>query len=441
MGVKVGSFVMQATTPFSVVIEPDFNPQWIIFLFSNTTVEGVWMGGASGGIGMAGMLNSQVDKSGAEAFIRNCQVSEVWYNTNVGGSFLGDLITWIRNNGVGGDNWAVYTSSIDPDGFTIQQSPSAGFYQNAAGKIVYYIAGDDSWEEVALRSPFAPGGASSFELGWTPQAFFGIGAGGHLGDPPRYSASYFDLSMSSVMAGHFGDDHPAGFPGIVSEYRGILDPNVNVQSAWGYNNWNTLNPVDILEPTQAGGAWLDTAIAPGRTETAITASFWPGGFSGNEVRMDLLALGSTAAITGSFVPLLTTGVPTDVVLPFTPEAVFFFSVQDDKAGVANYSIYGATVYGFCAEDGNQAVLAYGGLWNPPTPQQSAIFISGQYSWMGNCIETGAVGTVTNIGSAEIIPGGFRYTTEQNSASIAYPVLYWAIGPTAEAPGFFRVVHR
>ena len=113
----------------------------------------------------------------------------------------------------------------------------------------------------------------------------------------------------------------------------------------------------------------------------------------------------------------------------------FFSSQEFKAGPSNAQVFGATVWGWVAEDDEQGLLAYGGFWNPPNGMQSNGFISSDLSWIGNCTEgstvgAGAVGTITNMGSARLLPNGFEYTTEQNTASVTYPVWYWAIGPSA-----------
>lgn len=432
MGCKVGSFAIPSSSAFSIT-GVGFKPRWVIFLCCNTTpgAAGTWTGRPSASIGWAALQNSVDDDSGTA--LRNSQVSEVWYDSNVAGSFLGDLFTWIRNNGLTGEDFAMYTTSLDTDGFSV--AFSSGFNTNATGRVVYYLAGDETWEEVASSLAFVPG-TGAYELGWQPNAFFGIGAGGDVSAfGGTQSMSFFDISAPSVVGGTFGDDID-GNRTLVAQWRGILDPNIDVQEWWGYDDGG--GTATILEETQSGGVWLSSEFDPHRTDTAFVPDFISAGFSLGHVRMQTIIFGKTACVTGFFIPSTTVGVWNAVELPISPEAVVFFSAQDNKAGVANTSIYGATVWGFCT-DTDQAVLAYGGLWNPPTPQTSAQYHSPNRAWMGNCIETGTIGSVVNAGSARCTPDGFEHRTDEHASSVVYPVHYWAVGPIEEAPGFFRII--
>lgn len=432
MACKVGSFAIPSSSTFSIT-GVGFKPRWVIFLCCNTTpaAADTWTGRPSASIGWSALQNSVDDDSGNN--LRNSQVSEVWYDTDVGGSFLGDLFSWIRDNGLTSENFAMYTPSLDADGFTV--AFSSGFNVNAVGKVVYYLAGDETWEEVGSSLAFVPG-TPAYELGWTPNAFFGIGAGGDVAPfGNTQSMSFFDISAPSVVGGTFGDEID-GNRTVVSQWRGILDPNIDVQEWWGYDDG--LGTVTILEETQGGGVWFSTEFDPHRTDTAFVPDFISAGFSLGHVRMQTIMLGKTACVTGSFMPSTTTGVWEEVELPITPEAVVFFSVQDLKAGVAGTSVFGATVWGFCTED-DQAVLGYGGFWNPPNPQTSGQMHSPNLAWIGNCIETGVIGSVVSAGSARCSANGFEHRTEYHNASVMYPVLYWAIAPLEEAPGFFRII--
>jgi hypothetical protein len=428
MGCKVGSFAIPSSSTFNIT-GLGFQPRWVLFLTCNTTPgeADTWTGRPSAGIGMAAMQNTTIDDSGAT--VRNAQISEVWYNSNVGGSFLGDLISWIRDNGLTGENFAMYVPSLNPDGFTVAFA-GGGYNVNAVGKVVYYLAGDGSYEEVASSLAFVPG-TPSYELGFEPFAMFGIGAGGDVAPfGNTQSMSFLDISIPSVCGGYFDD---GDFPVFASQWRGIIDPNIDVQEWWGSDEGGD---VTILEETQGGGVQFSTMFSASKTDTAIVPSFNSAGFSLGHVRMAPIMFGKVACVTGSFVPSTTTGVWTEVALPFEPEAVVFFSVQDDKSGVGNTSVYGATVWGFCTDE-DQAVLGYGGFWNPPIAQTSAQFHSPDLAWIGNCIETGAIGSVVSAGEARCTPNGFEHKTNYHNASVMYPVLYWAIAPVVEVPGFFR----
>jgi hypothetical protein len=379
------------------------------------------------------MQNSEVDASGSS--IRTCSVSEVWYNAGnvAAGAFLGDVTMWVRQTN-GSDGWAAYVSSLDADGFTI--TFSGGFTTGASGKRIYYLAGDEAFEQVASSLAFVPG-SPAYSIGWRPQAFFGIGAGGGLGDSPRYTFALGDQSVPSVCFGDWGE-YTVDEQRMNSQWRGILDPNVNVQEWWGRDIAAT--DITILEPTQSGGVWFSDSFAAVRTDTSFLGSVTEEiGFSNGEARMQPLILGSVDSIIGSFTPSLSVGVPTQVELPFVPEAVVFFSPQEHRAGVGNTSLKGATGWGFCTET-DQALLIYGGFWNPPTAMNSNMLISSSKCWVGNCIE-GDIGTIVNAGSAQINDAGFVYETTENDASVTYPVLYWAFAPAEEAPGFFRVLYR
>lgn len=427
--VKCGSFTMQASS-FSVT-GLGFKPRWLILLYSNGSTENSWTSGPSAGIGWAAMQNSTVDDSGSS--LRTCCVHEIWYNAGnvAAGGFLGDATMWVRATN-GSDGWAAYISSLNTDGFTV--TLIGGFTSGAGGQRIYYLAGDDAYEEVGSTSAFATG-VGAYNLGWQPQAFFGIGAGGGLGDAPRYSASFTDTSVPSVCSGDWGEYTDAALS-MNAQWRGILDPNVNVQEWWGRDIDSNL--ITILEAQQSGGAWFSDWFSATRTDTSFLGTISDTGFSNGDARMQPFILGSVDSIVGSFTPSLTVGVPTQVDLPFTPEAVVFFSPQFNKSGVGNTSTHGATGWGFCTET-DQALLIYGGFWNPPTAMNSSMLLSSNKCWVGNCVESSTVGTIVNAGSAQINDAGFEYETTENAASVAYPILYWAFAPAEEAPGFFRII--
>jgi hypothetical protein len=435
---KAGSFVIPGTSSFSIS-GLGFKPRWTIFLFSNKGTEDTWLSDACGGIAFTAMRNSTTDTSGVGSSLKTCMVSERWYDAGavVAGSFLGDVTMWVRATN-GSNGWALYTSSIHDDGWNF--TFASGFSSGAGGQIVYYLAGDQEWEEVGSTAPFVPG-SSAYSLGWQPQAFFGIGAGGGVSSPGNdQSSSFFDISIPSVCYGDWGDYDDQQFD-MNGQWRGILDPNVNVQEWWGKTT--DFSPTTILEETQAGGVWFSSTFSASRTATTFQGTVLDtGGFSNGHARMMPFVLGTTDSIIGSFTPSTTVGVPTEVVLPFSPQAVVFFSPGDHQAGAFNTSTQGSTGWGFCTDE-DEALVIYGGHWNPPVAFQSAVMISSSKSWVGNAKEegvSGTVGTMVNAGSARCTPAGFEHTTtEHASGAPTWPVLYWAIAPATEAPGFFRVV--
>ena len=150
-------------------------------------------------------------------------------------------------------------------------------------------------------------------------------------------------------------------------------------------------------------------------------------------------LGNVDSVISSFIPSATVGVPTEIELPFTPECVVFFSPQDFRAGVFDTDVQGATGWGFCTPD-DQALLIYGGYWNPPNPFQSNGLISSQNCWVSNAVDTPqAVGSNVAMGSARVTPNGFEYTTTENNAPALYPILYWAFAPKSPGSGFFEII--
>ena len=434
MAVKVGSFTIPGTGAFGVT-GAGFRPAWGIFLFSNMSTEDVWTPGPSAGVGIACVRNSV----GGVLTIDQANVAEIWENEGVGSSYLSGLVTWVREHRALSDGWAAYVSSFDADGFTINFA--SGFTTGATGKHVFYLVGDDEFSIAGEPTSF-PGDSATRTLGWLPMAFFTVGAGGS-GSPPAYNVGLTDRSRTAVMGGNFGDELGGGRH-IIDMYRGLVDPNVDVQSWWGIQDNGV--PALILEPQETTGVIWGSEFDPTRTDTEWHPDWIYGsGFSSGVVREQSIIFGDVACVTGSFMPNSSVGSPSIVELPFTPETVVLFSAQNDRAGVGNAEVFGATALGFCDTD-DQAVIAYGGFWNPPFTFQSNGFISRAWSWIGNCIDGstagfGNVGNLVSAGSARVVPEGFEHTTEQHNASVMYPVHYWAIGPLEEAPGFFRVVGR
>lgn len=374
------------------------------------------------------MQNSTLDDSGDRESLRNSQISEIWTTNVAASAFLGNLVAWIRSS-AGVSGWAVFTSSFDDDGFTLEYS--SGFSTGGPGKRAYYIAGDADYEEVGAVLPWVPG-SSSYEVGWEPMAYFGVGSGGGVGAAGGLqNVGFVDMSVPAVIAGDWGEYTDDGLD-MNTVWRGILDPNVDVQS-W-YGNFSGVGTATIIEETQSVGVQFASDFFLSRTPTSILGHVVDtGGFSFGHARMQTFILGSVDSIVGSFIPSTDVGVPTQVDLPFQPEAVIFFSPQEHKSGVFNATTQGATGWGWCTET-DQALIIYGGHWNPPIAFQSAGLISSSRCWVGNCLEEGVSGTVgsqVNIGSAQINSAGFTHTTEEHSGDAVHPVLYWAIAPVVE----------
>ena len=244
-----------------------FQPTWVILLYSNLTTENVWTSGPSAGVGMAALQDSLTSPTA----IRRCGIHEIWYNAgNVAcGGFLGDVAMWVRQTN-GSNGWAANISTFDADGFSI--SLIGGFTTGAGGQTIFYLAGDDDFEEVAMRNAFVPG-SPSFNVGFEPTAFFGIGAGGaHGGDGGVQSQSWFDISINSICAGYFVEDD--GDRELIVQYRGISDPNVILQEWWGYN---IIDNGTILEDTRSAGVWFSSDFIPSRTATTFVPTFDAGG--------------------------------------------------------------------------------------------------------------------------------------------------------------------
>lgn len=434
--VKCGKFTVQST-PFSIT-GLGFQPRWIIFLFSNFSVEDVWTSGPSAGISWSSMRNSVTDPSGIPAALRTSQISEIWAGNGVAGSFLGNVTTWIRSNRGGGNGWALVIDGHDADGFSLRFSP--GFAAGAGGQTAYYLAGDNEYEQVGATAPWVQG-ATFYDLGWEPLAWFGLGAGGNVGPfGGNQSFTLADRSVPSACFGDWGEYTPGSELNQSAMWRSILDPNVNIQHYYGFED--NFSPITIIEPQDAGGAAFSDTFDVTKTDTSFKGQIHQvAGFSDGDARMHTIILGNVDSIIGSFTPSPTVGVPTEITLPFTPQAVVFFSPQDYHVGVGDPATQGATGWGFCTED-DQALLIYGGYWNPPNPFQSAGLISSQNCWVSNCKDTPqAVGSNVAMGSARVTPAGFEHTTTENDAPALYKVLYWAFAPKKGGGGFFRVVNR
>jgi hypothetical protein len=426
MSVRADSFVMGSPPEFDVDV--GFQPRWVIVMMSNRDTEDVWASQPSMGIGWAALRNSALDVSGAETSLRNGQISEIWTTNQAASAFLGNLVAWIRAN-TGNSGWAAFIPSLHDNGFTVRYSE--GYSSGGPGKRAYYIAGDVDYEEVGATLPFVPG-SPYYELGWLPMAFFGVGSGGGVSAPGGLqNIGWTDMSTPAVVAGDW-DEHQEQNLDMNVVWRGILDPNVDVQS-W-YGNFSEVSTGVIVEATQSVGVQFTSDYNMQRTDTAFKANVVDtGGFSQGQARMHTFMLGSVDSMVGSFIPSMTVGVPTQVVLPFQPEAVIFFSPQEHKSGVFNATTQGATGWGWCTEE-DQALIIYGGHWNPPVAFQSAGMISSSKCWVGNCLQegvSGTVGTQVNAGSAQINPLGFTHTTTENATSVVYPVHFWAIAPQVE----------
>lgn len=426
--IKCGKFTIPAgTSPFAVE-GLGFQPQWAIFLFSNRDTEDVWAANPSMGMGWAALQNSVTDNSGVAASLRTSNVAEIWQGSGVGSTFVGNITTWVRATR-GTDGWALVLDTFLSDGFNFHFSP--GFSAGASGKIIYYLAGDDTYTEVAAQAPFVQS-SPAYTLGWQPEAYFGLAHGGGVGAPG--GLQNFGLVDQSVLGAFAGYYDEAGGSGMWSIWRGILDPNIDVQDWFGYAASGV-----VLEPTQSGGVWFSDSYSAIRTATTFDMSITPDAFGSGAARVQPFILGSVSAITGSFSPSATIGVPTEVALPFAPEAVVFFSPGESRSGAASAATEGATGFGFCTAD-DQAMLIYGGHWNPPTTFQSNGLISSSKCWVSNSVEDNVgVGNLVTAGSARCTSAGFEHTTLENSGESIQPVLYWALGPKDETPGFFRIL--
>jgi len=332
---------------------------------------------------------------------------EIW-DTNslgVGGVWLGNQPIYVQDNRDGSvDGWTAYITVTD-DGFNVSSSITS----NAAGKRIYYLLGDESFEQVASGDAFIPG-SGALNLGWLPQAFFGVGAGGGTGNP-SYNAGFTDQALYTVVAGDWGeyDLNQLETNGV---YRGITEPNVNIQFWMG--NHVASGSIPILESQIASGVFFSADSLAQRTDTTfktnVTAS---PGFGNNDARIKNFILGSVDSLVGSFVPS-GSGM---IDLPFDPETVVFFSPQEARASVSSQAVQGATGWGWCTEE-DQALLVVGGHWNPPNPFQAAGFQSSSHCWVANCLDRDVeptVGTKVKMGSAQVVPGGFEYTTTADAA--------------------------
>jgi hypothetical protein len=434
MSVKAGSVTHPGSGSFSVT-GAGFKPLWGIFMATNLASEGSWTGGTVvGALGFASVENN-VD---GELTIKQCGYHEIWENEGVGGVWLGDIALYLQSARDGAvDGWTAYVTSFDADGFSMASGITAG----ASGKRIYYILGDENFEEVA--SGFFIPGTSPLTLGWEPQAFFGVGYGGAT-THPIYNVGFTDLSLPTVVAGDWGE-----YASLAREtngvWRGITDPNVNIQF-WMGNDDASPGAIPILEPLITGGVFFSSDVTALRTPTTFEADVVAtAGFGNGDARIGNMILGSVDSIVGSFIPSATLDVPTQVVLPFVPEAVVLFSPQEHRSGVASQAVQGATGWGWCTEE-EQALTIFGGHWNPPDTFQTAAYQSSVRCWVANCLDrdsgaTGTVGTEVVMGTAQINDQGFEHTTKEHAADAGevWPVHYWAFAPVTDDPGFFRRV--
>lgn len=432
--IKAGSHVISTTSSFQIVM--GFKPTWTIMMVSSQTTEDTWGSAPTMSIGWSALANSQTGAS-----MNASQVGEIWLNPATASAFVGNIQLWMRTGRDGTSGFAMYPASYDTNGVTMQFSD--GYTSAAIGKRIYWLAGDEAFEYVGSQRPFVPG-SPALNLGWEPSAMFGVGSGGGVGAPGGVqNIGWVDISTAAVAAGGWPEE--ASLPDLIGMWRGIADPNVDLQSWWGSSVG--FDFTYILEGQQSVGTWFSSIFDPSRTDTTFSGGVADtGGFSAGAARMGLFLLGQADSHVGSFLPSTTVGVPTQEVLPFEPEGVVFFSNGEDKAQYAGASTQGATGYGWLDPEGEQALMVFGGHWNPPNPYQSAILTSSQNCWVGNYLDegvSGTVGTKINMGTAEINGSGFTHTTTEHAADPGevYPVLYWAFGPGGdESPGFFRVIN-
>lgn len=433
MGVLAGSVVHPGGGSFSETV--GFRPQWGIFMATSLSSEGAWNGTTvTGAIGAAATQNNAAELLG----LVEAGYHEIWDTTaqSVGGVWLGTQPLYLQTSSDAPvDGWTAYIS-FTANGFDVSSSTTG----SAAGKRIYYLLGDEAWEEVAAGI-FIPG-SGALDLGWLPQAFFGVGYGGGTGNPD-HNVGFTDMSLPSVVAGDWGE-YDLNQLETNNVYRGILDPNVNIQDWFG--NKVAAGTGVILDDQVASGVFFSAAFTAVRTDTTFLGDVVADpGFGNDDARMMNFVLGTVDSIVGSFVPD-TSGAPIQYNLPFSPEAVVFFSPQEDRAGVSSQATQGATGWGWCTDQGDQALIVFGGHWNPPNVFQANGFQSSSHCWMANCLDresppTGSVGTKVTMGSAIANGEGFEYTTTAHAADPGevWPVLFWAFAPAVEAPGFFRIV--
>jgi hypothetical protein len=406
MAVKAGKMVL---TGASQSVSLPFDPQFVIFLTSDSTAEDSWVssGVKNGGLGLVSYKNFPTDLT-----IINSWTGSTWDSNAMCGAFIHGNCLWCRAT-AGGGGYAFAVTSMS-GGFTISYAP--GFTAGASGKIVYYCA---FGELDHVGQGFFYNLSNTEVLGWEPNAHFATGMGdtsGNAPTPPNFGLAFADADFGGYAMGTSGND--------VWVSQGTLDGN----DGSGFNEDGLIKGLITAE------VFVTDDVGLSYTSTELRSAVDQGVDPNRGARLSGHALGGVAAHgVSSHYPTATIDSPEVVPLTITPDVVFFMTRQPSNSGTADYR--GGRAVGLATAD-FRCVVGYGGDYGT----ESYKFSSSQRAWISNFTDAPMASGVS-AGTASLGPGqAFTSTTKENGKSMQSN-FYLAIGtPSARRRHLLPILH-
>jgi hypothetical protein len=420
-------------------ITTGFRPDLVLIFFSNFSTEGTREDLGSL-IGMGTVSKSQPGDWIPEPFPVSSMAQAMWYDNLVVSAYNDDLTVYGRSDAHNNAGYALYGFDIGATSFTLQYAVAGG-----AGNPLYWLAFGEE-DEFDVRRAFFRSGVSEQSMPFTPTVGFAVGSGGggmwdgsgNAGDYTGGGAStsdWFAISTWGIWAADEGvAEPPTTWSDRVLQSTPVFNPNAG-------NNVFLVGQFLGNNQLYGEGNTFGTAIPVGmfshyRTDTAYGALEGnPGlGFDTDVGRLSVTAVSRLIGLSGSVVPAAGAGGEVFVPVPIDVQAVIFMARMDNQYLATTPATFNDGIMnGFIAENGFQAVIAsVGRAFNTPS---MARYQNQDRAWVSS-LEAGSAGI--HAGTAEIVPGGFKLTTIEDSRT-AREISFIALGFPEEAPQFFRVL--
>lgn len=403
-----------------------FRPEIVIVMSVGLTAEDSWDTTPNTWGGMS-IWSNDADGNAKG----NTGLTEFWGTDYKPSSFWSNSgVIWFKTSHGGGGS-AIFIGGTHDDGFLIGY-PDGG-YEGAYGTVCYYLA-LKSEEGNAAQVYGYPGAPTPVTVGFQPSVYMTLGSGGLSGGAG--DIAFLDFSTPSWGFGGFENqaDPGRGSPewlanGLahtetVEQVRFFLDGN-DAQS--------------VFDGYTASQIIANSSFFYGRSATEFSYGITDGFPGGLNERVAVHMLGD-GLYSGGVVTPNPIGVPLDVDVNFTPEAVIFLGPQTNHGNLFGVP-WGGRCFGFLTED-FQCCIAWGAYQHAgadPSLAKVASFCTSDFSWVSN-FTSDALNDPgdPNYGSAELGAAGFTMH------SLALPkfnqyVHYAAYGFAEEAPQFFRIV--
>jgi hypothetical protein len=436
MPAKAGKFVLRAgdmgvysldgTNSGFQVDGIGFKPEIVVVMSAGLTAEDSWVTAPNIWGGMS-MWSNDADGN----IEGNTGLTEFWGTDFRPSSFWSNSgVIWFKSSHSGGGS-AIYIANTHDDGFYIGY-PDGG-YEGGYGIVCYYLA-MKSEEGQAAQVYGYPGGPTSMNVGFQPAVYMTLGSGGLSGGAG--DIGFLDFSVPSWGFGGFDNqvDGVRGGPEWMA--NGLAHTETVEQVRYFLDGWGDQWVFDGYTASQIVG---NSAFFYGRSATDFTIGITDGFPAGINERVAVHMLGD-GLYSGNQVTPNPVGIPLDVDVGFTPEAVVFLGPQTNHGNFFGIP-WGGRCFGFLTED-FQCCIAWGAFQHAnsdPSLAKVASFCTSQFGWISNFTSDFlADPTNPNYGTVELTATGF--TME----SLALPkfnqyVHYAAYGFAEEAPQFFRVL--